>query len=109
MRISGEPLSYLRKINKLSTEQLASLSGVSERTIETIESGNGNSTYETLCLLSDALNTPIDILCGRNLDKYFIREENGNLQIIYDEKDNKASYDRIISYLQWHKSWQTDE
>ena len=73
MHINGEPLSFLRKSQNLSVKKLAQISGVSERTIETIERGEGNPEYTTLCLLSDTFKVPMDILCGRNIDMYHVK------------------------------------
>ena len=105
MHINGEPLSFLRKSQNLSVKKLAQISGVSERTIETIERGEGNPEYTTLCLLSDTFKVPMDILCGRNIEMYHVKNLGEDFEIMYYDRDNNKSNARTISFLQLNKSW----
>lgn len=100
MYINGEPLKFLRKMRKLTREELANKSGVCERTIKLIEDGYGNPSYTTLTLLADALCIPLDILCSRNIDMYHVAF-NENRQIIeYYDEDNVNRLALLLTYLQ---------
>ena len=52
-------LAKLRHERKLTTKELARLSGVSFRTIEQIEAKRANPAISTLCKLADALDVPL--------------------------------------------------
>jgi transcriptional regulator with XRE-family HTH domain len=56
-------LKQLRKLNKMSQEELAISSGVGKRAIGEIERGEGNPTLETIERLSRVLGQPLLTVC----------------------------------------------
>jgi transcriptional regulator with XRE-family HTH domain len=54
-------LKNRREMLDVTQEHLAELSGVSLRTLKTIESGYGNPTFETLNKLADVLGMELKI------------------------------------------------
>lgn len=58
----GLRIKKLRKIKKLSQEELAELSGLHRTYISSLERGRRNPTLTTLSLISKGLNVTIDEL-----------------------------------------------
>lgn len=106
MYISGEPLKTLRKIRKLSQEELAEQSGVSEKTIKLIENGHGNPSYTTLTLLADTLCVPLDVLCNRNIDMYHVDKNQEKITIEYYNEENVNKLALLLSYLQLQNAFE---
>lgn len=105
MYISGEPLKFLRNTLKLTRKELAEKSGVSERTIETIEDGQGNPAYTTLALLADTLSVPLDILCNRNIDYYHLDSNEHKTYIEYYDEEKTDHLPLLLSYLQFQNAY----
>ena len=57
----GKKIKKLRKHRNLTQVQLAKKTGVSERTIQYIESGNANPTLELIANISKALDCTLEI------------------------------------------------
>lgn len=66
MRISmvdlGEKLRQRRELLGLLQSQLATLSGVSTRTIQLVEQGKGNPSLETVFQLADPMGLRLDLV-----------------------------------------------
>jgi transcriptional regulator with XRE-family HTH domain len=58
----GEKLRQRRELLSLLQSQLASLSGVSTRTIQLVEQGKGNPSLDTLLQLADTLGLHLDLV-----------------------------------------------
>lgn len=54
-------LKKLRESKGLTQEELAKLAGVPRRTVTRIESGQRNTTFDTLLTIASAMNKTIDI------------------------------------------------
>jgi len=59
-------LSKLRKLNKLTQEQVAKHLNMSQSTYQHYENGRSEPSIETLCKLADYYNVSLDYLIGRN-------------------------------------------
>ena len=58
----GERLRQRRELLGLLQAQLASLSGVSTRTIQLVEQGKGNPSLQTLIQLASPLGLRVDLI-----------------------------------------------
>ena len=58
----GEKLRQRRELLGLLQSQLATLSGVSTRTIQLVEQGKGNPSLDTLLQLADPLGLRLDFV-----------------------------------------------
>ncbi|MCR5800501.1 MAG: helix-turn-helix domain-containing protein [Lachnospiraceae bacterium] len=100
MTISGMPLKTLRNLHKMTIDDLVKKSGVSKTTIRQIEKGEANPQYETLVLLADALDVPMDVLCNRNINMYRIGDKGDSILIEYTSAGNNSKLAGVIEYLQ---------
>lgn len=69
----GRMLSYYRKLNKLTQQQLGEKIGVSDATIGTYERGEREPSFETEEALADLFNVSILTLRGFNDDPETVR------------------------------------
>ena len=60
----GIQLSRIRRLRRLSLDELARRSGISVSSLSSYERGGGNPTLETLGILSDTLTVPLSSLLG---------------------------------------------
>jgi len=58
----GEKLRQRRELLGLLQSQLATLSGVSTRTIQLVEQGKGNPSLETVFQLADPMGLRLDLV-----------------------------------------------
>lgn len=100
MHFNGRPLALIRKFRRMSVNALSEKSGVCPDTIKKLEAGKGNPQYYTLEHLSNTLEVPIDVLCGRNLDNYIIVGNGNEKQIVYCDMKNNSATVRLAYYLQ---------
>ena len=63
----GRRIRAARKECKLTQQELADQSGLAVKTIQDIEKGRKNPTYETLCMLIDRLGVSPNTLFPQNL------------------------------------------
>lgn len=78
----GKVIKDKRKSKKISVEKLANLTGLAASYIYQIESGSKNPTFQTLKLVSDALQTEISLMILKSLKDDNISKE---LLRIYEE------------------------
>lgn len=98
----GKNIKRYRRMNDLTQEQLAKMTGYSESHIGQIENAYGIPSYEALCCIADALNITMDqISYGsiQNTESYFVHEllriTNG-----LDEKQKRFAMDMILSLME---------
>lgn len=65
----GKNIKHLRKLEKYSQIELAQSIGVSQTSIAHYEAGTRQPTIETLVVLSQLFNQPIDLLVGNSIAK----------------------------------------
>ena len=56
----GAHLRALRKRAELSQSELARICGLGQGSISNLESGRREPTFESVCLIADALELPVD-------------------------------------------------
>jgi len=61
----SERIAQRRKAMKLSQEKFGEIVGKSQRTVAAWEAGKRSPSFETLCILADALGVSTDYLLGR--------------------------------------------
>ncbi len=77
----GIKIKKLRKNNKLTQKQLATLTNLSEVTINRYENNSKIPTLENFLKLVDALNTSANYLLNINTDKHPVLDEITDEQI----------------------------
>lgn len=85
----GELLKAIRESKNLTLKQLSELSGVGASSISDIENGKAlNPRIETLVNLSNALDTPLNVLLDREeVDENKIKEYMGENKIFFSRFD----------------------
>lgn len=81
-------LKYIRKMRKLSQEELANKINSTKSTISNYETGYSSPSNETLSDLADVLNTTTDYLLGRTEDpdnKVKVSVAGQDIQLTQDE------------------------
>lgn len=108
MNLNGKPLKNIRELQGLTRCELSKISGISESTIKNIEYGKSNPSYDTLVLLADALEIPLDILCNRNLDAYHaVYNSDGSITIKYENEENIIKLAKLLAYLQLRNEFES--
>lgn len=92
----GKRIRSARKECKLTQQELADQSGLAVKTIQDIEKGRKNPTYETLCLLIDRLGVSADTLfpSKSNVDAEMLQRFLGKLQTC-----NKQNQKMVLNSL----------
>lgn len=57
----GNAIQRVRKTNSLTQQQLADLAGISERTLRSIESGDGNPSFGAVLSVAEVLGISITV------------------------------------------------
>ncbi len=80
-------ISYNRRRNELSQEDVAMISGIELSVFEEIESGKLYPTYEQLELIANALDVPVQAILG-------------NFE--YNHKEKQARNNKVLEYMKEH-------
>lgn len=82
----GERIKQLRKLKKITQQELANKAGLSNMTIYHIEKGNKQPSADTLAKIADVLNVSVDFLMGKSqisektIDSYVASSESDILE-----------------------------
>ncbi|BBH24388.1 transcriptional regulator [Paenibacillus baekrokdamisoli] len=80
LKLIGERLRYLRKINNLTQEELAEKAGINASYIGSVERGDRNISIETLEKIINGLNvTPTEMFQFHEIDSKYSSFENAQL------------------------------
>ena len=72
--IVGENIRRIRQEGRLTQEELALMSGLSQGYINQLESGKRKFTQKTLCAIADALELPLYVFFREEDEKKVIKE-----------------------------------
>jgi transcriptional regulator with XRE-family HTH domain len=91
----GKNLKMLRKIKKLSQEELSEILNVSRQSVSKYENDSAQPSFETLMLVADYFDVSVDELLGRDAVNKDIVLSNGSETkmniVITSEIENKTS------------------
>lgn len=103
----GITLKKIRKSKSLTLKMLAEKSGLSISYISDIERNRTNPSLERLNDLSQALDIPISVLLGENLDYQASHKTLTIKDGKYDEYNNRL--EKVISSLKFLNNWPEDD
>ncbi len=94
-------IKLLMKVEHITPKQIAKTTHLSDRTISSISNGYANPTTRTMCDIADYFDMPIDLIIGRNIDKYKIIEDGDHIRIEYSDPKNQK---RLLFVLRCFQS-----
>ncbi|MFZ7120701.1 MAG: helix-turn-helix domain-containing protein [Eubacteriaceae bacterium] len=103
----GIMLKKIRKSRSLTLKMLAEKSGLSISYISDIERNRANPSLERLNDLSQALDIPISVLLGENLDYQTSQKSLTIKDEGYDQYNNRL--EKVISSLKYLNNWPEDD
>ena len=73
----AQNIQYLRKLRRITQEELSDLVGVSRQSVSKWETGDAFPETEKIMQLCDIFNVSMDVLMRGDAQKYFTENENG--------------------------------